>query len=47
MSSIPLGYHTMIKNREGLALNFYRNLLQISVHNRAIIYDLDDVQEVA
>ena len=46
MTEVPKAYYTTLKNREGLKLHFYDNLLQVTERNHGMIFDLDELQEL-
>ena len=46
MTEVPKGYFKTIKNRKGKQLDFFDNLLQVTVRSHGIIFDLDTVKEV-
>ena len=46
LTTVPLGNHTTIKSHNSKTMELYNNLVQYSVKNRAIIYDLDELREV-
>ena len=41
MTEVPKAYFTTIKDRNGLDLSFFNNLLQITVRADGMIFDLD------
>ena len=46
MTEVPKGYFKTIKNRKGKQLDFFDNLLQVTVRSHGMIFDLDTVKEV-
>lgn len=47
MTEVPNAYFTTLKKREGLNIEFYDDLLQVTERNHGMIFDLDQMQEVA
>ena len=46
MTYVPKGNFTSIKDRIGRKLQFFDNLLQITVRSHGMIFDLDSFKEV-
>ena len=46
MTEVPRGYFKTIKNRKGKQLDFFDNLLQVTVVSHGMIFDLDTMKEV-
>lgn len=46
MTDVPKSYFTTIKDRTGKKLEFYNNLLQITVQSHGMIFNLDTVKEI-
>ena len=48
MTEVPKAYFTTVKNVNGLDMEYYSNLLQITERNNGMIFDLDTtpIQEV-
>ena len=46
MTEVPKSYFKTIKNRKGKQLEFFDNLLQVTVVNHGMIFDLDTMKEV-
>ena len=46
MTEVPKAYFKTIKSRERSGIDFYKNILQVTVRCNATIYDLDSMIEV-
>lgn len=46
MTEVPDAYFTTIKQMQGQKMQYYDNLIQITIHNHGMIYDLDSLEEV-
>lgn len=46
MTEVPDAYFTTMKQMTGKKIQYYDNLLQITIHNHGMIFDLDSLEEV-
>ena len=46
MTEVPKGYFTSIKSRIKEGMQFYNNILQVTVRSHGMIYDLYSLREV-
>ena len=46
MTEVPKAYFTTVKQRHGRKMSYYDNLIQITILNNGIIFDLETLHEV-